>query len=99
METYHTLENAMSYVDMRGSIPSWAQRYAVGDTIYFRATEGFVPYLEDGDITTATVAGFCSSEGFEGLPVIVSPTSGYPIPVPEHRHVDPAEGKRHLERD
>lgn len=99
METYRTLANTMSYVDMRESIPSWAQRYAVGDTIYFRDPEGFVPYLDDGDITTVTVAGFCSSAGFEGLPVIVSPTSGRPTPVPEHRHVVPAEGKRYFERD
>ncbi len=99
METYRTLANTMSYVDMRESIPSWARGYAVGDTMYFRAIEGFVPYLEDGEITTATVAGFCSSDSFEGLPVIVSPTSGHPTPVPEHRHVTPAEGKQYFERD
>ena len=99
METYRTLPNAMSYADMRDEIPEWARRYAVGDTMYFRAPDGFVPYLDDGDVTTATVAGFCSSEGFEGLPVIVSPTSGRATPVPEHRHVEPSEDQRHVERD
>ena len=97
METYRTLAGAMSYVDMRASIPPWAQRYAVGDTIYFEAPEGFVPYLRDGEITSATIAGFSSSTGFEGLPVVVSSSSGRLTPIPEHRHVDPAVGKQHVE--
>jgi hypothetical protein len=97
METYRTLAGAMSYADMRDSIPPWAQRYAVGDTIYFEAPEGFVPYLRDGDITSATIAGFSSSKGFEGLPVVVSSSSGHLISIPEHRHVDPMVGGQHVE--
>ena len=97
METYRTLAGAMSYVDMRDSIPPWAQHYAVGDTIYFEAPEGFVPYLRDGEITSATIAGFSSSTGFEGLPVVVSSSSGLLISIPEHRHVDPVVGKQHFE--
>jgi hypothetical protein len=97
METYRTLAGAMSYVDMRDSIPPWAQRYAVGDTIYFEAPEGFVPYLRDGDITSATIVGFASSKGFEGLPVVVSSSSGHLTSIPEHRHVDPVVGEQHVE--
>lgn len=89
METYRTLAGVMGYVDMRESIPPWARRYAVGDRIAFEAPEGFVPYLRGGEVTDAAIVGFSSSAGFEGLPVVVSPSSGRTIPIPEHRHVDP----------
>ena len=89
METYRTLAGVMGYVDMRESIPPWARGYAVGDRIAFEAPEGFVPYLRGGEVTDAAIVGFSSSAGFEGLPVVVSPSSGRTIPIPEHRHVDP----------
>lgn len=96
MDTYRTLANVMGYVDMRDSIPEWARRYAVGETIYFEAPAGFAPYLRDGELTTGTVVGFSSRNGFEGLPVVVSSSNGRPIPIPEHRHVEPAVGGRRL---
>jgi hypothetical protein len=81
------MARTMGVVDMRDSIPEWAQEYAVGDEIAFR-------HPDRGKVAVVPVAGFSSNPEYKGRPVFdahhIPEFDGGSVVLNEHHHVEPA---------